>query len=152
MVDEEDIDFNEDYLNENDPTPDSVLKALESIHASSFWGGFQGLSKLAWVKWPTVLASLDDHFLPSSLWNWSRSDLGTRNEAYFNDLINEIRRVVISSNSNACHWSIANDGVFTVGITRKHLDDHFLPSSATFDLLGQNPSSQSEHFSMAFKD
>nr|GEX51711.1 hypothetical protein [Tanacetum cinerariifolium] len=58
MVDEEDIDFNEDYLNENDPTPDSVLKALESIHASSFWGGFQGLSKLAWVKWPTVLASL----------------------------------------------------------------------------------------------
>ncbi|GKD71144.1 RNA-directed DNA polymerase, eukaryota, partial [Tanacetum coccineum] len=42
-----------------------------------------------------------------------------------------ISQVFISSNSDACYWSIANDGVFTVGITRKHLDDHFLPSSAT---------------------
>nr|GEX38107.1 hypothetical protein [Tanacetum cinerariifolium] len=32
---------------------------------------------------------------------------------------------------DARYWSIANDGVFTVGITRKHLDDHFLPSSPT---------------------
>nr|GEV66440.1 reverse transcriptase domain-containing protein [Tanacetum cinerariifolium] len=64
-------------------------------------------------------------------WNWLRSDPRTRNEAYLNDLINEISQVFISSNSDACYWSIANDGVFTVGITRKHLDDHFLPSSAT---------------------
>ncbi|GKB52080.1 RNA-directed DNA polymerase, eukaryota, reverse transcriptase zinc-binding domain protein [Tanacetum coccineum] len=203
---------------------DSVLKTLESIRALFFWGGSQGSSKLAWVKWPTVLASLGKGGLgigslklfnltliqkrrwrffsnPNALWvnvirsllgheggfdhagcstkgcgsiirfwkdlwigdsplylrynrlfrleqdkdyliidrihnsqwslNWSRSDLGTRNEAYLNDLINEISQVVISSNSDACYWSIDNNGVFTVGITRKHLDDHLLSSSAT---------------------
>ncbi|GJS40564.1 RNA-directed DNA polymerase, eukaryota [Tanacetum coccineum] len=63
-------------------------------------------------------------------WNWSRSDLGTRNEAYLNDIINERINYTFRP-YDACYWCIANGGVFTVGITRKHLDDHLLPSSAT---------------------
>ncbi|GJW09594.1 putative RNA-directed DNA polymerase, eukaryota, reverse transcriptase zinc-binding domain protein [Tanacetum coccineum] len=37
--------------------PDSVLKILEKKRASFFWGGSKDVRKLAWVKWPIILAS-----------------------------------------------------------------------------------------------
>nr|GEY18095.1 RNA-directed DNA polymerase, eukaryota [Tanacetum cinerariifolium] len=124
--------------------PDFVLKALESIRALFFgvilkahdlWIGDSPLylryNILFRIEQDKDCLIIDRIYNNQWSWNWSRSDLGNRNEAYLDDLINEISQVVISSNSDACYWSIANDGVFTVGITHKHLDDHFLPSSAT---------------------
>ncbi|GKA94541.1 RNA-directed DNA polymerase, eukaryota, reverse transcriptase zinc-binding domain protein [Tanacetum coccineum] len=61
-------------------------------------------------------------------WNWSRSELGVRNEAYLRDLLNEISQVAILYDSDICVWSIAHDGVFSVGVTRRHIDAHLLPS------------------------
>ncbi|GKB17044.1 RNA-directed DNA polymerase, eukaryota, reverse transcriptase zinc-binding domain protein [Tanacetum coccineum] len=39
--------------------PQAVLKVLESLRASFFWGASSDTKKLAWIKWPTILASLD---------------------------------------------------------------------------------------------
>ncbi|GKA88837.1 RNA-directed DNA polymerase, eukaryota [Tanacetum coccineum] len=61
----------------------------------------------------------------------SRTDLGACNSAYLLDLLNEMSHIDIASDSDACIWSLANDGVFSVGLTRQHLDDHILPSLDT---------------------
>nr|GEW12948.1 hypothetical protein [Tanacetum cinerariifolium] len=39
--------------------PESILKTLESIRASFFWGGCGERKKMTWVKWSHVMASLD---------------------------------------------------------------------------------------------
>ncbi|GJV42590.1 putative RNA-directed DNA polymerase, eukaryota, reverse transcriptase zinc-binding domain protein [Tanacetum coccineum] len=39
--------------------PETVVKSLESLRASFFWGSFEDSKKLAWVKWSNILASLD---------------------------------------------------------------------------------------------
>ncbi|GKD03807.1 RNA-directed DNA polymerase, eukaryota, reverse transcriptase zinc-binding domain protein [Tanacetum coccineum] len=37
----------------------SVLKSLEKMRATFFWGGTQDNRKLAWLKWPNVVASFE---------------------------------------------------------------------------------------------
>ncbi|GKD89294.1 RNA-directed DNA polymerase, eukaryota [Tanacetum coccineum] len=61
-------------------------------------------------------------------WSWSRFELGIRNSAYLRDMLSEISHVVICSESDSCVWSLANDGVFSVSVTRRHIDDHLLPT------------------------
>ncbi|GJX48904.1 RNA-directed DNA polymerase, eukaryota, reverse transcriptase zinc-binding domain protein [Tanacetum coccineum] len=39
--------------------PEAVLKTLESLRASFFWGATGDSRKLAWIKWSNILASLD---------------------------------------------------------------------------------------------
>ncbi|GKA69091.1 hypothetical protein Tco_0775155 [Tanacetum coccineum] len=39
--------------------PKTVVKSLESLRASFFWGSSEDSKKLAWVKWSNILASLD---------------------------------------------------------------------------------------------
>ncbi|GJZ83083.1 RNA-directed DNA polymerase, eukaryota, reverse transcriptase zinc-binding domain protein [Tanacetum coccineum] len=39
--------------------PEAVLKTLESLRASFFWGATGDTRKLAWIKWSNILASLD---------------------------------------------------------------------------------------------
>ncbi|GJU60806.1 hypothetical protein Tco_1238572 [Tanacetum coccineum] len=38
---------------------ETVVKSLESLRASFFWGSSEDSKKLAWVKWSNILASLD---------------------------------------------------------------------------------------------
>ncbi|GJW16615.1 hypothetical protein Tco_0024051 [Tanacetum coccineum] len=38
---------------------ETVVKSLESLCASFFWGSSEDSKKLAWVKWSSILASLD---------------------------------------------------------------------------------------------
>ena len=38
--------------------PESVLKSLEYIWASFFWGGSGDQKKMAWIKWDNILAFL----------------------------------------------------------------------------------------------
>lgn len=61
-------------------------------------------------------------------WNWFRSDLGVYNDAYLRDMLNEISQVDILSDSDTCVWSITHDIVFSVGVTRRYIDAHLLPS------------------------
>ncbi|GJR92121.1 putative RNA-directed DNA polymerase, eukaryota, reverse transcriptase zinc-binding domain protein [Tanacetum coccineum] len=39
--------------------PESVIKNLESLRASFFWGGSSKNKKMAWIKWDNILASHD---------------------------------------------------------------------------------------------
>ncbi|GKE90357.1 hypothetical protein Tco_1567832, partial [Tanacetum coccineum] len=61
-------------------------------------------------------------------WDWSRSELGTRNISSLNALLVEIGNIEVTLESNACVWSLAKDAMFSVGVTRQFLDDRFLPS------------------------
>ncbi|GKA89790.1 hypothetical protein Tco_0811602 [Tanacetum coccineum] len=68
--------------------------------------------------------------ISNSQWScqWSRIVLGARNLAYLRDLLLEISQVDIGFDSDSCVWSLANDGVFSVGATRRLIDDGLLPS------------------------
>nr|GEX19432.1 zinc finger BED domain-containing protein RICESLEEPER 2 [Tanacetum cinerariifolium] len=60
--------------------------------------------------------------------NPKRNYLGVRNSAYLRDLLIEISKVDISFDSDTCIWSLVNDGRFSVGLTRHHIDDKIFPS------------------------
>ncbi|GJU51356.1 hypothetical protein Tco_1220911 [Tanacetum coccineum] len=61
-------------------------------------------------------------------WSWSRNDLGTRNSSYLNQLLTEISHIEVREGLDKCVWSLAQDGMFTVGLLRRTIDDHSLPS------------------------
>ncbi|GKG53662.1 hypothetical protein Tco_0555062, partial [Tanacetum coccineum] len=64
-------------------------------------------------------------------WNWSRSIMRASNTAYLNDLINEISHTDFSPELDACCWTIAKDGAFSVRSTRHHIDTNLLPMELT---------------------
>ncbi|GKD25743.1 hypothetical protein Tco_1231957 [Tanacetum coccineum] len=60
-------------------------------------------------------------------WSWSRPDIGVRNMSSLFTLLSEIGNMVLAPHSDSCVWSLASDGVFSVGITRHYINDHLLP-------------------------
>nr|GEW52145.1 RNA-directed DNA polymerase, eukaryota [Tanacetum cinerariifolium] len=96
---------------------------------------------MAWVKWSQVLSSFEKGGLKiGSLkafnlallqkWRW-RSDIGTRNTAYLNDLLLKISQIDISVDEDTCTWVLSNDGTFSVKCARRLIDSKFLPSIPT---------------------
>ncbi|GJW01256.1 putative RNA-directed DNA polymerase, eukaryota, reverse transcriptase zinc-binding domain protein [Tanacetum coccineum] len=63
-------------------------------------------------------------------WNWSRTNLGVRNLAYFCDMLNEIGQVNIEVSEDTCVWSLGPKGTFTVKDARNIIDQKTLPSLA----------------------
>nr|GEU39213.1 RNA-directed DNA polymerase, eukaryota, reverse transcriptase zinc-binding domain protein [Tanacetum cinerariifolium] len=61
----------------------------------------------------------------------TRSDIGTRNTAYLNDLLLETSQIDISVDENTCTWVLSNDGTFSVKSTRRLIDSKLLPSIPT---------------------
>ncbi|GJV36879.1 RNA-directed DNA polymerase, eukaryota, reverse transcriptase zinc-binding domain protein [Tanacetum coccineum] len=59
-------------------------------------------------------------------WNWSREDIGVRNKAYLRDLLLEISLVDPNVEEDSCVWEMANDGIFSVGDTRRLIDSKIL--------------------------
>ncbi|GJX55613.1 ribonuclease H-like domain-containing protein [Tanacetum coccineum] len=100
--------------------PKSVLKNLESIRALFFWRGTHVSKELAWIKWPNVLTSFDK--------GWLGVGCGTRTSSYLSTMLAEISHVDIASDTDACVWSLSNDGIFSHGVTLCHIDDCLLPS------------------------
>nr|GEY48770.1 hypothetical protein [Tanacetum cinerariifolium] len=64
-------------------------------------------------------------------WNWSRSDIGTRNMAYLNDLLLKISQIDISVDEDTCTWVLSNDGTFSVKSARRLIDSKLLLSIPT---------------------
>nr|GEX91418.1 RNA-directed DNA polymerase, eukaryota, reverse transcriptase zinc-binding domain protein [Tanacetum cinerariifolium] len=64
-------------------------------------------------------------------YNWSRSDIGTRNTAYLNDLLLKISQIDISVDEDTCTWVLSNDGTFFVKSARCLIDSKLLPSIPT---------------------
>ncbi|GKC38739.1 RNA-directed DNA polymerase, eukaryota [Tanacetum coccineum] len=61
-------------------------------------------------------------------WNWSRDDIGVRNSASLRDLLSDICDADLNVEEDTCVWSLAKDGSFSVGETRRLIDAKFLPS------------------------
>ncbi|GJU17713.1 hypothetical protein Tco_1145679, partial [Tanacetum coccineum] len=61
-------------------------------------------------------------------WNSDRANIGVRNTAYLRDLLSEISLVDIHVDEDTCVWTLAKDGIFTVGETRRIIDAKLLPS------------------------
>ncbi|GJX66996.1 RNA-directed DNA polymerase, eukaryota, reverse transcriptase zinc-binding domain protein, partial [Tanacetum coccineum] len=63
-------------------------------------------------------------------WNWSKTNLGVQNLAYFRDMLNEIGQVNIEVSEDTCVWSLGPKGTFTVKDARNIIDQKTLPSLA----------------------
>ncbi|GKC64656.1 hypothetical protein Tco_1097254, partial [Tanacetum coccineum] len=64
-------------------------------------------------------------------WNWSRQNLGSKNEEALDNLLSEVVHVSVNNMLDSWQWSIANDGVFSVQDTRIHVDNVILPPHIT---------------------
>jgi hypothetical protein len=51
-------------------------------------------------------------------WNWSRSILGVRNSTYLNNMLLDISQIDVKEGMDKCIWSLAQDGMFSVGDLR----------------------------------
>nr|GEY62585.1 RNA-directed DNA polymerase, eukaryota [Tanacetum cinerariifolium] len=60
--------------------------------------------------------------------NWSRIDVGVRNMAYLCDMLLEISLVDTHPVEDSCLWSMENDSLFSVGVSRRIIDSKLLPS------------------------
>ncbi|GKE85569.1 RNA-directed DNA polymerase, eukaryota, partial [Tanacetum coccineum] len=60
--------------------------------------------------------------------NWSKEDTGVRNTAYLRDMLLEIRQVDLNAVDDHCVWTMAKDGIFSVGESRRIIDSKLLPS------------------------
>ncbi|GJZ25889.1 RNA-directed DNA polymerase, eukaryota, reverse transcriptase zinc-binding domain protein [Tanacetum coccineum] len=61
-------------------------------------------------------------------WNWSRSDIGVHNIAYLHDMLLKVSLVDTHATEDSCLWSLANNGIFSVGASRRIIDAKLLPS------------------------
>nr|GEX27658.1 hypothetical protein [Tanacetum cinerariifolium] len=72
---------------------------------------------------------LSDHRVHDAwVWNWNRPIIGSRNEAALALLVSELRHVIFLDRPDSWRWNMENDGIFTVHVTRSHIDACMLPS------------------------
>ncbi|GJS33128.1 putative RNA-directed DNA polymerase, eukaryota, reverse transcriptase zinc-binding domain protein [Tanacetum coccineum] len=103
---------------------ETVVKSLESLRASFFWGSSKDYKKLAWVKWSNILASLD------------KEGLSVGSLKAFNMRFMVMKQVLILEvvtlmgfepkelvDSDTCIWSLFHDDKFSVNSVRKHIDE-----------------------------
>nr|GEY45812.1 RNA-directed DNA polymerase, eukaryota [Tanacetum cinerariifolium] len=67
----------------------------------------------------------------SWVWNWKRQIEGSRNEAVFASLVSNLDQVQLLDEPDAWKWSIDVDGIFSVRVTRVHIDSCMLSSCSS---------------------
>ncbi|KAL4572863.1 hypothetical protein LXL04_019651 [Taraxacum kok-saghyz] len=104
---------------------------LEAMRAKFFWGGSEAKRKMHWIKWDSVLAAKDKGGLEvGSLvifnlalvlkWRWR--------------FVNEDRALWVksfacSNKLDVWRWTLDEEGEFSVGETRRWIDNKVLPSN-----------------------
>ena len=61
-------------------------------------------------------------------WHWTRPIISGRCNDMLEALEAELHSLSLSRDRDVIRWGLTNDGSFTVGATRKHIDDIILPS------------------------
>ncbi|GJT45843.1 RNA-directed DNA polymerase, eukaryota, reverse transcriptase zinc-binding domain protein [Tanacetum coccineum] len=64
----------------------------------------------------------------SWIWNWKRQIEGSRNEAALGSLVSDLGQVQLLDGPDSWRWSLDDDGIFSVHVTRLHIDSCMLPS------------------------
>ncbi|GJW27588.1 RNA-directed DNA polymerase, eukaryota, reverse transcriptase zinc-binding domain protein [Tanacetum coccineum] len=59
-------------------------------------------------------------------WNWSRKDIGVHNTTYLRDMFLEIIQVDLNAVDDHCVWTMAKEGIFSVGESRRIIDSKLL--------------------------
>nr|GFA67938.1 RNA-directed DNA polymerase, eukaryota [Tanacetum cinerariifolium] len=60
-------------------------------------------------------------------WNWSRTNIGVRNLAFFHDILNEIGQLNIVASEDICVWNLGPNATFTIKDARNIIDQKTLP-------------------------
>ncbi|GJU60451.1 RNA-directed DNA polymerase, eukaryota, reverse transcriptase zinc-binding domain protein [Tanacetum coccineum] len=72
---------------------------------------------------------IHDRWSPNGwIWNWRRPVENGRIGTIFSLMLAELQNATLTDNLDSWFWQIRKDGVYTVGDTRRHIDDHILPS------------------------
>ncbi|GJT24343.1 hypothetical protein Tco_0894280 [Tanacetum coccineum] len=72
---------------------------------------------------------IHDRWSPNGwIWNWRRPVENGRICTIFSSMLAELQNVTLTDNLDSWLWQIGKDGVYTVGDTHRHIDDHILPS------------------------
>ncbi|GKC57021.1 hypothetical protein Tco_1084619 [Tanacetum coccineum] len=67
--------------------------------------------------------TINEWFISSNwIWQWRRSVTFGRTEEMLHTLSNELRHTTLSSKPDLCMWSLSDDGLFSVAVTRRHID------------------------------
>ncbi|GJT50984.1 RNA-directed DNA polymerase, eukaryota, reverse transcriptase zinc-binding domain protein [Tanacetum coccineum] len=106
--------------------PDSLwVKVIKAIHESPLCSRFNRLFRLDLDENCTI-----NEWLISSnwIWHWRRSVTFERTEEMLRTLTNELRHTKLLSEPDTCMWSLSDDGLFSVAVTRRHIDQVILPS------------------------
>ncbi|GKE73522.1 hypothetical protein Tco_1535563, partial [Tanacetum coccineum] len=118
-----------------------MFSSLERLRSKFFWGAEQHSNKLIMIKWENALASFEKGGLGfGSLkafnlallqkWRWRLSHPITSGRCLdmIHDLEDELHSLSLSTDRDALLWGLTHDGSFTVGATRKHINDVILPT------------------------
>ncbi|GKC53006.1 RNA-directed DNA polymerase, eukaryota, reverse transcriptase zinc-binding domain protein [Tanacetum coccineum] len=125
------------FLHSNEILPnDSIRFRVGSGSSIHFWKDLWTGNSPLYLRYNRLFrldrdkdCLVSDRFIDNQWsWNWSRSYMGTRNDAYLFYMINEITPLELSYDRDVCYWSMANDGMFSVSSTRHIIDSHLLPA------------------------
>ncbi|GJR26561.1 homogentisate phytyltransferase 1, chloroplastic-like protein [Tanacetum coccineum] len=101
------------------------VKVIKALHGQEGGFDFHGCKTNGlWAK----LVGTTNHLHSSGILPANSSNLVVRNSAHLRDMLIEISQVDTRFGSDTYVWSIANDGVFSLGATRRHIDAHLLPT------------------------
>nr|GEU62975.1 hypothetical protein [Tanacetum cinerariifolium] len=121
---------------------ETIISSLERLRSKFFWGAEHHSNKLIMIKWENALASFEggggethpncnasDRF-SSGEWacHWSRPITSRRCLDMIHSLKAELHSLSPSTDRDPLRWGLTHDVSFTVGATRKHIDDVILPT------------------------
>nr|GEZ75233.1 hypothetical protein [Tanacetum cinerariifolium] len=119
-------------------SPNSLwVKVVKAFHGQE--GGFDSYGCKFKGTWANIVGSSNSLHSKDCLkkdkiknenwnWNWSKTNIGSRNLAYFRDMLNEIGDVNIEVAEDTCYWSLGSNGIYIDKEARQIIDLKTLPS------------------------
>ncbi|GJT36186.1 RNA-directed DNA polymerase, eukaryota, reverse transcriptase zinc-binding domain protein [Tanacetum coccineum] len=113
--------------------PDSLwVKVIRDLHGSE--GGFDHNGGKFNGLWSRIVGSSNylhsSSILPMDSVRFQALSVGTREELSDYRLYSQCQ-IEVGEDNDKCVWSLAHDGVFSVGDLRRRIDDYILPSLDT---------------------
>ncbi|GJW52934.1 RNA-directed DNA polymerase, eukaryota, reverse transcriptase zinc-binding domain protein [Tanacetum coccineum] len=116
--------------------PESVVNSLESKRAAFFGVALRILRSLLGYNRLFHLANSKDCSIQDRIangswnWDWNRPLATGRSKSEFDKLILDIANLDEDemADSDSCIWSLSHDGIFSVNMVRKFIDDVSLPT------------------------